>query len=196
MFTGIITHIGTVVRIDRTAGDPRFFIETTLAGEGLAKGASVCCSGCCLTIVDQSHGWFAFDVSAETLSKTVLGEWEQGTRVNIERSLRIGDEIGGHLVSGHVDGVAHIENIWPEGGSHRLKIKAPSGLEKYVASKGSVALDGISLTVNEVDGDVFGVNIIPHTWTQTTLGGKKIGDALNFEVDMLARYVARQMGKA
>lgn len=137
----------------------------------------------------------AFDVSAETLSKTIIGSWEEGSKVNLETSMKIGDEIGGHIVSGHVDGLATIESITPEGDSHRLKIRVPLNLALFVAPKGSVALDGISLTVNEVEGSVFGINIIPHTWIQTTIGEKKVGDKLNMEADMLARYVARQLGK-
>jgi riboflavin synthase len=195
MFTGIITHIGTVARIDKTGGDWRLIIQSTMSVEDIALGASIACSGCCLTVVDRADNWFAFDVSGETLSKTVIGDWFTGSRVNLEKSLRIGDEIGGHLVSGHVDGLARIEDIRQEGDSHRLKIRVPENLSLYIAPKGSVALDGISLTVNEVEGSVFGINIIPHTWINTTLGEKKIGDALNMEIDQIARYVARQLGK-
>lgn len=195
MFTGIITHIGTVARIDNTGGDQRLFIQSTMDTESVAMGASIACSGCCLTVVDKGGNWFAFDVSGETLSKTTIGEWTTGTKINLEGSMKIGDEIGGHLVSGHVDGLAVIEKVTPEGGSHRLKIRVPDHLSLFIAPKGSVALDGISLTVNEVEGSVFGINIIPHTWTQTTLGTKKVGDTLNMEVDQIARYVARQLGK-
>jgi riboflavin synthase len=195
MFTGIVTHIGSVARIDQGGGDRRLFIQSSLDNAAVSMGASISCSGCCLTVVDRDRDWLAFDVSGETLSKTVIGSWAQGTRINLETSLKVGDEIGGHLVSGHVDGIAQIESIRPEGGSYRLKIRVPEHLALFMAPKGSVALDGISLTVNEVDGDVFGVNIIPHTWMQTTLGEKKEGDALNMEVDLLARYVARQLGR-
>ena len=195
MFTGIITHIGDVARIDKLRGDRRIFIKTTMNVAEIAKGASVACSGCCLTVVDKDKDWMAFDVSAETLSKTVIGSWDVGTRVNLERSLKVGDELGGHIVSGHVDGLATLISITPEGDSHRLRFDVPKSLALFVAGKGSVALDGISLTVNEVEGSVFGVNIIPHTWTYTTLGQRKIGDSLNMEVDMLARYVARQLGR-
>ncbi len=196
MFTGLITNIGTVARVDRnTESDWRLFVKSTLPTHSISIGASIACSGCCLTVVDKDVDWLAFDVSGETLSKTVIGEWDTGTRLNLEASMRIGDEIGGHLVSGHVDGLAEIESIVPDGTSHRLKIRVPDHLSLYVAPKGSVALDGISLTVNEVQGNVFGVNIIPHTWTQTTLGEKNVGDKLNMEVDLLARYVARQLGK-
>lgn len=195
MFSGIVTHIGTVARMDETGGDKRLFVQSTMNLQDVTLGASISCSGCCLTVVDKDSNWFAFDVSGETLSKTVIGEWATGTKINLERAMKLGDEIGGHMVSGHIDGLATIERIMPEGGSHRLKIRLPETLALYMAPKGSVALDGISLTVNEVEGSVFGINIIPHTWTQTTLGTKKVGDVLNIEVDMLARYVARQLGK-
>lgn len=196
MFTGIITHIGEVARIDKNRGDWRVFIKTTMNAKEIAKGASVACSGCCLTVVDRDADWMAFDVSGETLSKTVIGSWDVGTRVNLERSLKVGDEIGGHIVSGHVDGLARLVSVTPDGDSRRLTFDVPKSLALFIASKGSVALDGISLTVNEVDGAAFGINIIPHTWTYTTIGDRKIGDALNLEIDMLARYVARQLGNA
>ncbi len=195
MFTGIINHIGTVARVDRSGGDLKIFVKSGLDIEAVALGASICCSGCCLTVIDKDQDWFAASVSNETLSKTILGNWVVGTRLNLEPSMTFGDEIGGHLVSGHVDGVALVKDIRPEGDSHRLKIEVPQGFDLYVASKGSVALDGISLTVNEVEGNVFGVNIIPHTWIYTTIGERKPGDQMNFEVDMMARYVARQLGK-
>jgi len=195
MFSGIVTHIGTIARIDRTMGDMKMFVKSTLPIPQIKMGASISCSGCCLTVVDKGEDWLAFNASAETLSKTVLGAWEVGTRINLETSLCMGDEIGGHLVSGHVDGVAVLESIRPEGDSHRLKIKVPDHLAIFIAPKGSVALDGISLTVNEVEGSVFGVNIIPYTWTQTTLVERRVGDGLNVEVDLMARYVARQLGK-
>lgn len=195
MFTGIITHIGQIARIDRQRGDWRLFVKTTMKTADIAMGASIACSGCCLTVVDKDADWLAFDVSAETLSRTVIGSWEEGTQVNLERSLKLGDEMGGHIVSGHVDGLAVIQSITPDGDSHRLKIEAPQELALYIAPKGSVTLDGISLTVNEVQGRIFGINIIPHTWTHTTIGARKAGDALNMEIDMLARYVARQLGR-
>lgn len=193
MFTGIITDVGRIVRIDAARDDVRFRIETALDLIGTPIGASIACSGCCLTVVekDAGAGQFSVDVSAESLSKTSLGSWQEGTPVNLERSLKMGDELGGHLVSGHVDGVAFLQSIIPEGGSHRLKVKVPSDMAKFIASKGSVALDGISLTVNEVEGDIFGVNIIPHTWNVTTLGQAQEGQALNLEVDIMARYAAR-----
>lgn len=191
MFTGIITHIGTVARLDTGRGDLRLYIRSGLDLGPIRMGASIACSGCCLTVVDKDKDWFAADVSAETLSKTVIGAWQEGTRINLEPSLRAGDEMGGHIVSGHVDGLATLEENRIEGDSHRLTIRTSAALSKFIAAKGSVALDGVSLTVNEVDGTLFGVNIIPHTWIHTTLGDRKPGDALNLEIDMLARYVAR-----
>jgi riboflavin synthase len=193
MFTGIITHIGTIAKIDRARGDMRLYVRSSLDVKKIAMGASIACSGCCLTVVDKDDDWFAADVSAETLSKTVLGSWGEGTRINLELSLKVGDEMGGHVVSGHVDGLATLEDIHIEGDSHRLKIRVPGHLKQFIASKGSVALDGVSLTVNEVEDDLFGVNIIPHTWIHTTLGDRRTGDALNLEIDLMARYVARML---
>ncbi len=193
MFTGIVTHIGEIVRIEDHRGDKRVFIRSKLPLSETKNGASVACSGTCLTIVEMMEDIFAADVSAETLSKTVLGSWEKGTRINLEGSLKAGDELGGHLVSGHVDGVCRLEDIHIEGDSHRLTLKAPEDLARYIAPKGSVTLDGVSLTVNEVNGTQFGVNIIPHTWIHTTLGDRHAGDTLNLEIDLLARYVARLM---
>lgn len=196
MFTGIVTHIGTIARIDKTGGDWKIFVETALASGDLALGNSIACSGCCLTVIDMDHNWFACSVSGETLSKTIIGSWALGTRINLERSMRLGDELGGHLLSGHVDGVATLKSVRQEGDSHRLEIAVPNEFAPFIAPKGSVAIDGISLTVNEVSGNIFGVNIIPYTWINTTLGEKKPGSELNLEVDLLARYVARQLGKA
>lgn len=193
MFTGIITHIGTIAKIDRARGDMRLHVRSALDIKKIAMGASIACSGCCLTVVDKDEDWFAADVSAETLSKTALGSWDEGARINLELSLKVGDEMGGHVVSGHVDGLATLENIQIEGDSHRLKIRVPDHLKQFIASKGSVALDGVSLTVNEVEDAVFGVNIIPHTWIHTTLGDRRVGDALNLEIDLMARYVARML---
>lgn len=195
MFTGIITDIGTVLSVDDTRGDKRFVIGTNWDMSNVPMGASIACSGCCLTVVDKTKNSFTVDVSAETISKTTLGNWKEGSKINLESSLKFGDELGGHLVSGHVDGLATLVSITPDGDSHRLKIRAPQSLKQFMASKGSVALDGISLTVNEVEDDIFGINIIPHTWTVTTMGQRKAGDPLNMEVDMLARYVARILGK-
>jgi len=194
MFTGIITDVGRVATIEKR-GDTRFTIETRFDMEGVALGASIANNGVCLTVVEKGPGFFRVDASAETLSKTTLAGWQVGTSVNLERSLRLGDELGGHLVYGHVDGVVEVLSVHPEGDSHRWTFRAPEALARYVAPKGSVALDGVSLTVNEVDGAVFGVNIIPHTSQHTTFGTLKPGDRMNFEVDMLARYVARLVAK-
>ena len=193
MFTGIILTMGEVVRIDVSRGDPRFYIRTDLDLAKVAIGASICHAGCCLTVIEKDGDVYAVDVSAETLSKTNLGEWTQGSKINLEPSWKVGDELGGHIVSGHIDGVAKIISIKKEGDSHRLMIEAPEALAKFIAPKGSVALDGISLTVNEVEGNRFGINIIPHTWDVTTLGQKQVGDNLNIEIDLMARYAARLM---
>ncbi len=194
MFTGIITDIGRVRAVERQ-GDTRFTIETAFDTETIAIGASIAHSGACLTVIDKGPGWYDIQVSGETLSKTTLGGWEVGTRVNLERALKVGDELGGHIVSGHVDGVGTLLAVRPEGESLRLTFEAPDALAKYIASKGSVTIDGVSLTVNEVAGNRFGVNIIPHTQTATTFGGFKDGDRVNLEIDMLARYVARLAGQ-
>lgn len=194
MFTGIITDIGKVRAVEQR-GDTRFVVGSSYAAGDIDIGASIACSGVCLTVVDKGHDddgdWFAVDASAETLSLTSLGAWAEGSRVNLERSLKVGDELGGHIVSGHVDGVALISALEPEGDSLRFKFEAPPELARFVATKGSVALDGVSLTVNEVEGARFGVNIIPHTQSVTTFGTAAVGDRVNFEVDILARYVAR-----
>jgi riboflavin synthase len=190
MFTGIVTDIGTVRAVSGTA-DRRFEIATRYDTAGIALGASIACAGVCLTAVETGDGWFAVDVSGETLAKTTLGDWREGTRINLERALRLGDELGGHLVSGHVDGVGRVAGRRPEGESVRLSFGAPTGLARFIASKGSVAVDGVSLTVNEVEGATFGVNVIPHTLAETTLGGLEEGAAVNLEIDLLARYVAR-----
>ena len=190
MFTGIITDTGTV-RAVHEDGDTRIEFAPALDTATIGIGASISCSGACLTVIDKGRDWFAASVSAETLSKSVLGGWTKGTPVNLERPLRAGDELGGHIVLGHVDGVAHLVESRPEGDSLRLVLEAPGALARFIAAKGSLALDGVSLTVNEVDGARFGVNIIPHTRAVTTLGGLAPGDPVNLEVDMLARYVAR-----
>jgi riboflavin synthase len=170
----------------------RLVIAAPWADTGsIAIGASIACSGCCLTAVDVGDDWFAVDASAETLSKTRLGEWRVGSRVNLERSLRMGDELGGHLVSGHVDGVGTAVSATPENGSTRWRFRVPHDLSRFIAAKGSVAVDGVSLTVNDIEGDTFGVNIIPHTAAVTGFGTLAPGDAVNIEIDMLARYVAR-----
>lgn len=194
MFTGIITDIGRVRSIT-AGGDTRIAIDTAYDTRDLAMGASVACSGVCLTVIDKGPGWFAVQASAETLACTTLGDWRAGTRINLERAVRVGDELGGHIVSGHVDGVARLLARRAEGESVRLVFEAPAAYERAIAAKGSVALDGVSLTVNDVDGRQFGVNIIPHTQTCTTFGGLAVGDRANLEIDLLARYVARLVGK-
>ncbi len=190
MFTGIVTDIGTVIAREQR-GDTRFRIRTAFDTDSIAIGASIACSGCCLTVVQTGADWFAVDVSAETLSRTTLGQWGEGSRINLERSLKVGDELGGHIVSGHVDGLAEVVQAAPEGDSLRLEFRVPDALAGFVAEKGSVALDGVSLTVNAVQGNVFGINLIPHTQQVTTLGGLQVGHRVNFEVDTLARYVGR-----
>ena len=195
MFTGIIKDIGEVTEIKETAGGRRLRIGTALPLDHIAIGASISCDGCCLTAVEKTQDSFIVDVSAETLSKTNIGQWAKATKVNLESSLRLGDEMGGHIVSGHVDGLAMLDSVKPDGEAWRLKIRVPKALASYIAPKGSVALNGISLTVNEVEGDVFGVCIIPHTWKATNISHIKAGGKMNLEVDMLARYVARILGK-
>ncbi len=195
MFTGIITDIGSVAEVE-TRGDTRFRIHTKYEAATMALGASIACSGACLTVIDKGRvddktSWFDVEASAETLTHTRLGSWAVGTRMNLERALKAGDELGGHIVSGHVDGVGSLVSTVPEGDSWRLTFKAPADLMPYIAPKGSITIDGISLTVNEVCDETFGVNIIPHTQTQTTLGDLSPGDPVNLEIDMLARYVAR-----
>ena len=191
MFTGIVTDVGRVRAVRDTNRDRRFEIETRYDLAGVDIGASISHAGCCLTVVEKGDGWFAVEVSGETLSKTTLGGWAEGTGINLERAARAGDELGGHIVSGHVDGVGEVVSVEPEGGSHRVRIRVPRPLHRYIASKGSISVEGVSLTVNEVDDDVFGVNLIPHTWDVTTLGGLKAGSPVNLEIDMLARYLAR-----
>jgi riboflavin synthase len=193
MFTGIVTDVGEIiaVRPGSQAGDRRFVVHTRHDMKPVVIGASIACSGCCLTVVEKGDDWFAVEVSGESLAKTHLGDWREGSRLNLELSLKIGDELGGHLVYGHVDGVGRIVSMTPEGGSVRFVFEAPAELAGFIASKGSIAVDGISLTVNEVDGRRFGVNIISHTQAVTTLGQAKPGQPVNLEVDMLARYVQR-----
>ena len=191
MFTGIVTDIGRVRSVLQTERDRRYEIETAWDTAGIDLGASISHAGCCLTVTEKGPGWFAVEVSGETLSKTTLGDWGEGDRVNLERAARLGDELGGHIVSGHVDGLGRVVAIEPEGGSHRVHIEAPAPLHRYIASKGSITVDGVSLTVNAVEGQRFEVNIIPHTWEATTLGALNPGDAVNLEIDMLARYLAR-----
>jgi riboflavin synthase len=194
MFTGIITglgHVRAVVPIGAGA-DMRLVIASPWADTAaIPLGASIACSGCCLTAIEVGRDWFAVNASAETLSKTILGTWVEGTRVNLERPLRVGDELGGHIVAGHVDGVGEVLAAEAENGSTRWSFRVPDPLARFIAPKGSVAIDGVSLTVNEVEGAVFGVNIIPHTAAVTTFGEKRPGDGVNIEIDTVARYVAR-----
>ncbi len=194
MFTGIITDIGTVRAVERR-GDTRFTIATHYPLGEIAIGASIACSGPCLTVVEKGNDCFSVDASAETLARTTAGDWREGTKINLERALRMGDELGGHLLTGHVDAVATLESRRSEGDSLRLTFRVPAPYDRAIASKGAVALDGVSLTVNEVEGAVFGVNIIPHTQRETTLGAVKPGDRLNLEIDLIARYLSRLIGK-
>jgi riboflavin synthase len=195
MFTGIVTSLGAVAAIEQR-GDLRMTIASDYDPRSIAIGASIACSGVCLTVIDVGadrtrSSWFAVDVSAETLARTTLGRWRVGTPVNLERSLKIGDELGGHLVFGHADGVAVVKERRGEGDSVMFRFAAPPALAPYVAEKGSIALDGTSLTVNAVAGSEFAINVIPHTLAATSFGTRQIGDEVNVEVDMLARYVAR-----
>jgi riboflavin synthase len=193
MFTGIVTDVGKVERVEKR-GDTHVVIATHYDVGMIDIGASIACSGICLTVTEKGHGddrWFAVSASRETVSKTTLGDWRPGDTVNLERPLRLGDELGGHIVAGHVDGVAEVTRVSAEGESKRIMFAAPKDLLRYIAPKGSVALDGVSLTINEVERGGFGVNIIPHTLKVTTFGGAKKGSMLNLEVDLLARYVAR-----
>jgi riboflavin synthase len=191
MFTGIITDLGTLTSVAPGKAAKRLAIQTSYDMKSIDIGASIACNGCCLTVVEKGPDWFAADVSQETLDKTTLGAWKAGARINLERPLRLGDELGGHMVLGHVDGVARVAAVRDEAGSKRFTIASPRDLARFVAVKGSVCLDGVSLTVNEVDEAAFGVNIIPHTLAVTTFGGLKAGDPVNMEIDTLARYVAR-----
>lgn len=191
MFTGIVTDIGRVRSVRQTDRDRRYEIETVWDTASIDLGASISHAGCCLTVTEKGEGWFAVEVSGETLSKTKLGDWAENTRVNLERAAKLGDELGGHIVSGHVDGLGEVISITPEGGSHRIVIEAPAPLHRFIAPKGSITVDGVSLTVNGVQERRFDLNIIPHTWDATTLGGLKVGDKVNLEIDMLARYLAR-----
>jgi riboflavin synthase len=190
MFTGIVTDMGAVRAVD-ARGDARFTIAAPFDCDAVAIGASIACSGACLTVVDKGADWFAVDVSAETLRCTTLGAWRAGTKVNLERSLKVGDELGGHIVLGHVDGVATLTAREPVGDSERFAFTAPDDLARFIAVKGSVAIDGVSLTVNHVDGAAFDINVIPHTLSCTILGASAPGDGVNLEIDVLARYVAR-----
>ena len=192
MFTGIVTDIGKIIELEKR-GDLRARVETNYDMSTVAIGASIACDGICLTVIKTGSNWFDVEISAESVEKTHLrfGTWVIGASVNLERALRVGDELGGHIVSGHVDGVVEIVDMKDEGDSTRFVFLAPSDLQKFIAPKGSVALNGTSLTVNEVHSSQFGVNVIPHTKEVTTWGSSKIGDFLNLEIDTLARYVAR-----
>ena len=190
MFTGIITDMGRIAELHH--GDSlRARIETDYDMATVDLGASIACDGCCLTVVEMGQNWFDVEISAESISKTNIGDWVIDKRVNLERALKVGDELGGHIVSGHVDGVAEVVKIEEDGGSTRVTLRAPEALAKYIAPKGSVALNGTSLTVNEVEGCDFGINFIPHTKQVTTWGGVFVGQRINLEIDTLARYVAR-----
>ena len=198
MFTGIISDIGTIRSVE-ARGDTRIVVDTAYDTGGIDLGASIACSGVCLTVVDKAPpgtpGWFAVDVSGETLSRTAQGQWTEGRRLNLERAMKLGDELGGHIVTGHVDGIAQVVGVTPDGDSLRIDFAVPSEIAPLLATKGSVTVDGVSLTVNavtdEADGSRFGVNIIPHTQAMTTLGGIKAGQAVNIEIDVLARYLQR-----
>ncbi|WP_300056062.1 riboflavin synthase [uncultured Roseobacter sp.] len=190
MFTGIVTDIGTITALTQE-GDLRVRIATSYDTRSIDMGASIASDGVCLTVVDLGPDWYEVQVSAETVDKTNLGTWTVGSRVNLERAVRVGDELGGHIVSGHVDGVAEVISVTEEGDSTRVVLRAPEDLARFVAPKGSVALNGTSLTVNEVDGAEFGINFIPHTKLATTWGDVAVGDQVNLEIDTLARYVAR-----
>jgi riboflavin synthase len=197
MFTGIVTDVGTVRKAEQR-GDLRLQIQTGYDLDTVDLGASIACSGVCLTVVDKGEDWFAVDVSGETLSRTAKDMWREGAKLNLERSLRMGDEIGGHIVTGHVDAVAEVVGVCPEGDSKRIGISVPRALGPMIAAKGSISLDGVSLTVNDVrdaeDGSThLSVNIIPHTAQHTTLGELAAGEQLNVEVDVLARYIDRML---
>ena len=195
MFTGIITDVGTINSAQQR-GDLRLTIGCGYDMAGVDLGASIACSGCCLTVVDKGADWFAVDVSGESLSKTAGQIWVEGHKLNLERALKIGDELGGHIVTGHVDGVGHVVGITPEGGSHRVDVRIGADIAPYIAAKGSVTVDGVSLTVNSVSDEkdgtaTFGLNIIPHTWDVTAFADLMLGQAVNIEIDVLARYLAR-----
>ena len=194
MFTGIITDIGTIRSVEQR-GDLRIVIDTGYDTAAITMGASIACSGACMTIVGKGAGWFAIDMSGESVSRTAPGMWVAGGRLNLERPTRVGDELGGHIVTGHVDGVGEVLGVCAEGDSHRIDVRVPDSIAPFVATKGSITIDGVSLTVNDVqddkDGTHFAVNIIPHTAAVTTLGGLAAGRKVNLEIDILARYLAR-----
>lgn len=194
MFTGIVTDIGTVTTVE-SPGDTRVVVSTAYDTTTVDLGASIACSGVCLTVVDKGPNWFAVDVSGETISRTATDQWTQGRKFNLERAMKLGDELGGHIVTGHVDGLGTVVALAEEGGSHRVTIRAGADIAPFIAAKGSVTVDGVSLTVNavkDIEGEVeFGLNIIPHTWAVTTLGTIQMGQSVNIEIDVLARYLQR-----
>ena len=199
MFTGIISDIGVVTAVE-ARGDTRLVVRTGYDMATVDLGASIACSGVCLTVIDKAGagapGWFAADVSGETIERTAQGQWTVGRRLNLERALRIGDELGGHIVTGHVDGIGDIVSITPEGGSHRVDVRCAADIAPFIATKGSVTVDGVSLTVNNVADEpggsaVFGLNIIPHTWAVTAFAELAVGNQVNLEIDVLARYLSR-----
>ncbi|KQM49184.1 riboflavin synthase subunit alpha [Sphingomonas sp. Leaf208] len=194
MFTGIVTDIGTVTTVE-SPGDTRVVVSTAYDTATVDLGASISCSGVCLTVVDKGPNWFAVDVSGETISRTAKDQWTEGRKFNLERAMKLGDELGGHIVTGHVDGLGTVVALAEEGGSHRVTIRAGADIAPFIAPKGSVTIDGVSLTVNtvrDIDGEVeFGLNIIPHTWAVTTLGTIQMGQSVNIEIDVLARYLQR-----
>lgn len=194
MFTGIVTDVGRIRSVERL-GDTRVVIDTAYDTAGVDLGASIACSGVCLTVVDKGPNWFAVDVSGETISRTAPEQWHEGAALNLERAMKLGDELGGHIVTGHVDGVGEVIGVCPEGDSRRIGIRVPAALAPFLAPKGSVTVDGVSLTVNEVsdgdDGTDFAINLIPHTQAVTTLGRLESGIRVNIEIDVLARYLQR-----
>jgi riboflavin synthase len=195
MFTGIVTDIGTITKAEQR-GDLRLVIQCGYDMVGVDVGASIACSGCCLTVVNKGADWFAVDASAETVAKTAVGLWAEGNQLNLERALKVGDELGGHIVTGHVDGVGEVVSVEPVGDSHRVEIRAPAALAPYIAEKGSITVDGVSLTVNSVMDDAdgsarFTLNIIPHTWEVTTFVRLNTSRCVNLEIDVLARYLKR-----
>jgi len=199
MFTGIVTDIGTI-RSAEQRGDLRLVIGCHYDMAGVAIGASIACAGVCLTVIEKGADWFAVDLSAETVSRTAQGAWSEGRTLNLERALKVGDELGGHIVTGHIDGIGEVTGIAAEGDSHRVTIRLPADLAPYVAPKGSITVDGVSLTVNAVqdgpDGTRFGLNLIPHTFAVTTLGRLAAGTPVNLEIDVLSRYLARMRDHA
>jgi len=194
MFTGLISDLGRIRSVEQR-GDTRIIFETAYDTAGIETGASIACSGVCLTAVEKGPGWFSSDLSAETLARSTAADWRAGTAINLERSLRLGDELGGHLVYGHVDGVGALAERHADGDSHRLVFSAPADVLRFIAVKGSIAVDGVSLTVNRVSDDHFEVTVIPHTARMTTLGQCQPGTPVNLEIDMLARYVQRLLAK-